>query len=76
MFIIIIILDSKGQLFEQSLASVQENCILRHSRFAECFVNTICREKFHESIQRRLEKHYSSYNNSLRKRSGGPWVDV
>ena len=38
-----------------------ENRILSHFQFAQCFyVNTICREKFHESKRRRLEKHLFS----------------
>ena len=60
--------DSKGQLLERSLASVQQNLVLFHFQFAEHFyANTIYREQFHESMWRRLE---SIENNPLRKRSG------
>ena len=36
-FLFIIILNIKGQLFKQSLASVQQNCILSHFHFTKCF---------------------------------------
>ena len=51
----------QGQLFKRSLASVKQNRVLRHFQFAQCFyLNTICREKFHENMRRRLEKHLFS----------------
>ena len=47
-----------GQLFKRSLASVWQNCVLSHFRFAERFnVNIIYRDQFHESIKRRLETY-------------------
>ena len=39
-----------------------------HTYIAERFhVNAIFLEKFHESIWHRLEKHFSSLNNALRR---------
>ena len=41
-------LKFQGRLFQRSLASVQQNCVLSHFHFAERFyVNTIFREEFH-----------------------------
>ena len=54
---------------------LKQNRVLSHFQFAERFyVNTTYREQFHESIWRRLEKHLSSENNPLKKRSGGPKI--
>ena len=37
-----------GQLFDRSLASVQQNCVPSHFQFGERFyANTIYREQFH-----------------------------
>ena len=50
-----------GQLFKQGLTRVQQNRILGHFLFAECFyANTIYCEQFHEGIWSRLEEHLSS----------------
>ena len=55
--------------------SRKQQSILSHFQFAKHFyVNMIYHEHFHESIWRRLEKHLSSNNNPLRKRSGGPKI--
>ena len=52
--------DTTDQLFKLSLASVSQNRVLRHFQIAERFnVNTIYREQFHESMWRRLDKHFS-----------------
>ena len=67
--------NSKDQLFKQSLASVKQNHILSIFQFAKCFyLNTIYREKIHESITCRLKKHLFSLNHPLRKVSWGPKI--
>ena len=51
--VIIIIISGVKPVFNK-------NRVLSHFQFAERFnVNTIYREQFHESIWRRLDKHFS-----------------
>ena len=50
------LVNTKGQFFKRSLASVQQNRVLSHFQF----ICTIYREQFHESMWLRLEKHLSS----------------
>ena len=53
--------DFKGQVFQRSLAIVQQDRVLSHFQFAERFyVDTSYREQFHKSLWRRPEKHFSS----------------
>ena len=52
------IIETSGQLFKRSLASVKQNPVLSHFQFTWHFYpNTIYREKFRESIRLRLDKH-------------------
>ena len=51
----------QGQLCKRNLASVKQNRVLSHFQLGQYFyLNTICREKVHESMRRRLEKHLFS----------------
>ena len=53
--------NTLGRLFKRRLTSVSKNRVLSHFQFAQRFyLNTICREQFHQSISCRLEKQLSS----------------
>ena len=58
---VVSVLNSWGQLFKRSLASIKQNRVLSHFLFAQRFyLNTIYCEQFCESIQSRQEKYLSS----------------